>query len=134
MDLGETDSHGPSLGRGDAQPLANTVIENYEIDLDASSGHRLSGSNCDRDVQVALRQSVGDDQSCTGPGFADVDLIVVPGGFSYGDYLRAGAMAALLRSSAKSSTGQTGCALASATASDSDECGLPPGVLRGMQA
>jgi phosphoribosylformylglycinamidine synthase len=55
------------------------------------------GSNCDRDIEVALTQSMGrppvmvwhrDDD------FPAVDLIVVPGGFSYGDYLRAGAMAA----------------------------------------
>ena len=55
------------------------------------------GSNCDRDVQVALPQSAGSVRSCTGTAIAnlpDVDLIVVPGGFSYGDYLRAGALAA----------------------------------------
>ena len=55
------------------------------------------GSNCDRDVEVALAQSMG-----RAPlrvwhresGFPQVDLIVLPGGFSYGDYLRSGAMAA----------------------------------------
>jgi len=55
------------------------------------------GSNCDRDVAVALEQSAG-----TPPVMLwhretevpEVDLIVVPGGFSYGDYLRCGAMAA----------------------------------------
>lgn len=55
------------------------------------------GSNCDRDVQVALRQSAGVDPIMHwhgDPNLPDVDLIVVPGGFSYGDYLRAGAMAA----------------------------------------
>ncbi|NBP72555.1 MAG: phosphoribosylformylglycinamidine synthase subunit PurQ [Alphaproteobacteria bacterium] len=55
------------------------------------------GSNCDRDVQVALRQSAGADPIMHWHGDPDlpyVDLIVVPGGFSYGDYLRAGAMAA----------------------------------------
>lgn len=55
------------------------------------------GSNCDRDVQVALRQSAGADPIMHwhgDPDLPDVDLIVVPGGFSYGDYLRAGAMAA----------------------------------------
>ncbi len=60
------------------------------------------GSNCDRDVQVALGQSMG---AAPGNGepvmvwhkdadFEKVDLIVLPGGFSYGDYLRSGAMAA----------------------------------------
>ncbi|MBM3505371.1 MAG: phosphoribosylformylglycinamidine synthase subunit PurQ [Alphaproteobacteria bacterium] len=54
-------------------------------------------SNCDRDIQVALRQSMGEEpimvwhREGTLP---KVDLIVLPGGFSYGDYLRAGAMAA----------------------------------------
>jgi phosphoribosylformylglycinamidine synthase len=55
------------------------------------------GSNCDRDVQVALRQSMGSEPLMVWHGDAslpDVDLIVVPGGFSYGDYLRSGAMAA----------------------------------------
>ncbi|HEY5598540.1 MAG TPA: phosphoribosylformylglycinamidine synthase subunit PurQ [Kiloniellales bacterium] len=60
------------------------------------------GSNCDRDVAVALRQSM---RAVGGGGeptlvwhkesdFPAVDLIVLPGGFSYGDYLRSGAMAA----------------------------------------
>ena len=55
------------------------------------------GSNCDRDVQVALRQSMGSEPMMVWHGEAslpDADLIVVPGGFSYGDYLRSGAMAA----------------------------------------
>ncbi|NQU61264.1 MAG: phosphoribosylformylglycinamidine synthase subunit PurQ [Rhodospirillales bacterium] len=55
------------------------------------------GSNCDRDVQVALRQSMGSEPMMVWHGDAslpDADLIVVPGGFSYGDYLRAGSMAA----------------------------------------
>ncbi len=60
------------------------------------------GSNCDRDVQVALRQSMRGASGHAGPimvwhkdaDFEKVDLIVLPGGFSYGDYLRCGAMAA----------------------------------------
>ncbi len=55
------------------------------------------GSNCDRDVQVALRQSMGSEPLMVwhgDSGLPGVDLIVVPGGFSYGDYLRSGAMAA----------------------------------------
>ena len=54
------------------------------------------GSNCDRDVQVALRQSMGSEPLMVWHGdsrLPDVDLIVVPGGFSYGDYLRCGSMA-----------------------------------------
>jgi phosphoribosylformylglycinamidine synthase subunit PurQ / glutaminase len=55
------------------------------------------GSNCDRDAQVALRNSFGGEPVMVWHGDADmpaVDMIVVPGGFSYGDYLRSGAMAA----------------------------------------
>ena len=55
------------------------------------------GSNCDRDVRVALEQSFGAPPSMIWHADTDlpkVDLVVIPGGFSYGDYLRAGAMAA----------------------------------------
>ncbi len=55
------------------------------------------GSNCDRDVQVALRDSAGSEPVMhwhADANLPEVDLIVVPGGFSYGDYLRSGAMAA----------------------------------------
>ncbi len=55
------------------------------------------GSNCDRDVEVALAASLGRAPAMVWHGEASLpatDLIVVPGGFSYGDYLRAGAMAA----------------------------------------
>ncbi|MEQ1789468.1 MAG: phosphoribosylformylglycinamidine synthase subunit PurQ [Rickettsiales bacterium] len=54
------------------------------------------GSNCDRDAQTVL--------AATGLNpvmvwhadteLPDVDLVMLPGGFSYGDYLRSGAMAA----------------------------------------
>jgi phosphoribosylformylglycinamidine synthase len=56
------------------------------------------GSNCDRDLAVALRQASGRDPIMVWHRETDlpsgVDLIAVPGGFSYGDYLRSGAMAA----------------------------------------
>lgn len=54
------------------------------------------GSNCDRDVQVTLRDVSGVEPVMVWhkeSSFEDVDLIVLPGGFSYGDYLRSGAMA-----------------------------------------
>jgi len=56
------------------------------------------GSNCDRDAQVALTQATG-----TTPAMVwhkdgvipdGTDLVMVPGGFSYGDALRCGAIAA----------------------------------------
>jgi phosphoribosylformylglycinamidine synthase len=56
------------------------------------------GSNCDRDAQVALRQATGREPAMVWHKDAKLpdglDLIVLPGGFSYGDYLRSGAMAA----------------------------------------
>ena len=55
------------------------------------------GSNCDRDVAVSLEAAMGSRPAMVWHGEADVpasDLIVLPGGFSYGDYRRSGAMAA----------------------------------------
>jgi phosphoribosylformylglycinamidine synthase len=55
------------------------------------------GSNCDRDVQVALTAATGAEPKMVWHGdttFSKTDLIVIPGGFSYGDYLRSGAIAA----------------------------------------
>ena len=55
------------------------------------------GSNRDRDVRVALAAASGREPLTLWHAETDVpavDLIVIPGGFSYGDYLRAGAMAA----------------------------------------
>lgn len=55
------------------------------------------GSNCDRDVQVALRQSTGREPDMVWHGDSTLpasDLVVLPGGFSYGDYLRCGAISA----------------------------------------
>jgi phosphoribosylformylglycinamidine synthase I len=56
------------------------------------------GSNCDRDLAVALTQVSGQPTLRVWHGDADLperlDLIALPGGFSYGDYLRSGAMAA----------------------------------------
>jgi phosphoribosylformylglycinamidine synthase subunit PurQ / glutaminase len=53
-------------------------------------------SNCDRDAAVALEQLTGNKPTMVwhaDSDVPDVDLIVLPGGFSYGDYLRCGAMA-----------------------------------------
>jgi phosphoribosylformylglycinamidine synthase subunit PurQ / glutaminase len=55
------------------------------------------GSNCDRDVAVALEQVSGRPPRMLWHRETEMpalDLIVIPGGFSYGDYLRPGAMAA----------------------------------------
>jgi len=54
-------------------------------------------SNCDRDAAVALEQATGRAPAMVWHAETELpatDLIVLPGGFSYGDYLRSGAMAA----------------------------------------
>jgi phosphoribosylformylglycinamidine synthase subunit PurQ / glutaminase len=93
------------------------------------------GSNCDRDAAVAIEQATGrrpdmvwhkdDDLPAT-------DLILVPGGFSYGDYLRCGAIAAkspimnAVRKAAESGTPVLGICNGFQVLTES---GLLPGVL-----
>lgn len=59
---------------------------------------QFPGSNCDRDMAVAIRDITGADTSLVWHRESvlpsGLDLIAIPGGFSYGDYLRSGAMAA----------------------------------------
>lgn len=59
---------------------------------------QFPGSNCDRDMAVAIREVTGADTSLVWHRESElperIDLIAIPGGFSYGDYLRSGAMAA----------------------------------------
>lgn len=55
------------------------------------------GSNCDRDCQFAVRHILREEPVVLwhrNHTLQDVDVVIVPGGFSYGDYLRCGAMAA----------------------------------------
>ncbi len=56
------------------------------------------GSNCDRDMAVAIERIGGKAPARVWHGDHDLpeglDFIALPGGFSYGDYLRSGAMAA----------------------------------------
>lgn len=55
------------------------------------------GSNCDRDLAVAFRQAGADVTMVWHKDEAlpdGVDIVGIPGGFSYGDYLRCGAIAA----------------------------------------
>ena len=54
------------------------------------------GSNCDRDVAVAIKKISGSEPQMVWhkeTSLGNSDLIIVPGGFSYGDYLRCGAIA-----------------------------------------
>ncbi|MEO0544725.1 MAG: phosphoribosylformylglycinamidine synthase subunit PurQ [Pseudomonadota bacterium] len=61
----------------------------------------LPGLNRDRDMIAALSKISGQEPITiwqTETDIPDVDLIVIPGGFSYGDYLRCGAIAARMPS------------------------------------
>ncbi|HYC41082.1 MAG TPA: phosphoribosylformylglycinamidine synthase subunit PurQ [Chitinophagaceae bacterium] len=57
------------------------------------------GSNCDRDIQHALSEDLGQEvimlwhKDRDLSSFRTEDCIILPGGFSYGDYLRCGAIA-----------------------------------------
>ena len=56
------------------------------------------GSNCDRDLAVAIEQVTGRAPAMVWHRESELpqgtDFVAIPGGFSYGDYLRSGAMAA----------------------------------------
>ena len=54
------------------------------------------GSNCDRDMDVSLKKFGFKNQMVwhNDPNLPKSDLIILPGGFSYGDYLRCGGIAA----------------------------------------
>ena len=93
------------------------------------------GSNCDRDVAVCLEAALGRAPLMAWHGDAslpDCDLIVLPGGFSYGDYLRCGSMAAnspIMRdvvAQAQNGTRVLGICNGFQVLT---ECGLLPGIL-----
>ena len=93
------------------------------------------GSNCDRDVAVSLEAAMGKAPLMVWHGdstLPDVDMIVVPGGFSYGDYLRSGAMAAnspIMREVvARANAGTPTLGICNGF-QVLTECGLLPGVL-----
>ena len=58
---------------------------------------RFPASNCDRDAAVALEKVTGQDVQMVWHRETslpeNIDFVVIPGGFSYGDYLRCGAIA-----------------------------------------
>src|SRR5579871_1479681 len=54
------------------------------------------GSNCDHDAWYALSHNLGQSAEFIwhdSPSVGQVDAVILPGGFSYGDYLRCGAIA-----------------------------------------
>ena len=94
------------------------------------------GSNCDRDAQTALRQVTGREPAMVwhkdGELPKGLDLVILPGGFSYGDYLRSGAMAAAspIADSLRSFAARGGYILAICNGFQvATETGLLPGAL-----
>ena len=93
------------------------------------------GSNCDRDAAVALKVATGTPPLMVWHGdsaLPKVDLVVLPGGFSYGDYLRCGAMAAHspIMQEVKAHAERGGLVLGICNGFQMlTECGLLPGVL-----
>jgi phosphoribosylformylglycinamidine synthase len=93
------------------------------------------GSNCDRDVADALARASGRPTAMVwhkDTALPAVDLVVIPGGFSYGDYLRCGAIAAhspVMR--AVSEKAKAGVAVLGICNGFQvlTECGLLPGAL-----
>ncbi|MFL2945398.1 MAG: phosphoribosylformylglycinamidine synthase subunit PurQ [Parvibaculales bacterium] len=92
------------------------------------------GSNCDRDVAVCLK-TAGAQVDMVWHGDTHLpacDLIVLPGGFSYGDYLRCGSMAAnspIMREVvARADTGTAVLGICNGF-QVLTECGLLPGIL-----
>ena len=59
------------------------------------------GSNCDADVFHVCKETMGWETRNVWhkeSRLGELDLVILPGGFSYGDYLRAGAIQARIRS------------------------------------
>jgi len=57
---------------------------------------RFPGSNCDEDALLAVTEGIGQEAVYCwhkDHDLQDADVVILPGGFSYGDYLRAGAIA-----------------------------------------
>src|SRR5262245_20730244 len=79
--------------------LANPVIESYRIEVEQPMKFGIvvfPGSNCDHDAYHAAKHVLGQDAEFIWHKDADLkgaDALILPGGFSYGDYLRTGAIA-----------------------------------------
>ena len=93
------------------------------------------GSNCDRDVAVAISKCTPAKTIMHWHGDPDLpraDSIVIPGGFSYGDYLRPGSLAAhspVIRQIIKKAKGGTPVLGICNGFQILTECGLLPGTL-----
>ena len=75
------------------------------------------GSNCDRDMDVALKKFGFKNQMIwhNDLDFPKSDLVVLPGGFSYGDYLRCVSISAISKINNSSNEGKSSEANSSTT-------------------
>ena len=93
------------------------------------------GSNCDHDAWYALSGNLGQSAEFLwhdAPTIGDVDAVILPGGFSYGDYLRCGAIAKFspVMGAVKRFAGEGGLVLGLCNGFQIlVECGLLPGAL-----
>jgi phosphoribosylformylglycinamidine synthase I len=93
------------------------------------------GSNCDHDAFYAVAQNLGQPAEFLWhdtPQIGDVDAVILPGGFSYGDYLRCGAIAKFspVMAAVKRFARQGGLVLGICNGFQIlVECGLLPGAL-----
>ncbi len=93
------------------------------------------GSNCDRDMKVAIEQSLGSAPAMVWHADTELpktDLIAIPGGFSYGDYLRCGAIAGnspIMREVLKQATAGTPVLAVCNGFQIATETGMLPGAL-----
>jgi phosphoribosylformylglycinamidine synthase len=93
------------------------------------------GSNCDHDAFYAVAQNLGQPAEFLWhdtPEIGDVDAVILPGGFSYGDYLRCGAIAKFspVMAAVKRFARQGGLVLGICNGFQIlVECGLLPGAL-----
>src|SRR5260221_537931 len=99
----------------------------------------LPGSNCDHDALHVTRDVLGADAKLLWHKETDlkgVDCVIIPGGFAYGDYLRAGALAkfAPIMEPTRRHAGGGGLVLGICKGFQVlTESGLLPGALRGTQ-
>src|SRR5437588_9001527 len=94
------------------------------------------GSNCDHDAWYAVQQNLGQTAKFIwhdSRDLGDVDAVILPGGFSYGDYLRCGAIARFspIMAAVSSFAAEGGLVLGTCNGFQIlCEAGLLPGVLR----
>ena len=80
-------------------PIGGKSVNLLQINIMKFGVVVFPGSNCDRDMIGALREDLGQEvielwhKDNDLSAFIEEDCIVLPGGFSYGDYLRCGAIA-----------------------------------------